>query len=36
MGPSSNIWDEHAERSWEMFDEAGVEVQFYDEQTIGI
>jgi len=36
MGPSSNIWDDHAERSWEMFDEAGVEVQFYDDVTTGI
>ena len=32
-GPSSTIWSEHAERSWEMLEEAGVNVQFYDEST---
>jgi hypothetical protein len=30
------MWKEHAERSWEMFDEAGVEVKFYDNTTTGI
>jgi|TARA_R110000744_G_scaffold365261_2_gene474063 dCMP deaminase len=35
-GPNSPMWKEHAERSWEMFDEAGVEVKFYDNTTTGI
>lgn len=35
-GPSSPIWTEHAERSWEMFEEAGVNVQFYDIESAGI
>ena len=26
-----NIWPESYERSWQMFDEAGVNVQFYDD-----
>jgi dCMP deaminase len=26
-----NIWPDSYERSWQMFDEAGVKVQFYDE-----
>ena len=26
-----NIWPESYERSWQMFDEAGISVQFYDE-----
>jgi len=34
QGPSSDKWVEHAERSWEMFDEAGVNVQFYDTTSI--
>jgi len=29
-GPNSDIWSEHAERSRKMLEEAGVEVQFYD------
>ena len=32
-GPSSTIWSEHAERSWEMLEEAGVNVHFYDAST---
>ena len=35
-GPSPDIWDEHAERSWEMFEEAGVNIQFYDTESTGI
>ena len=35
-GPSSEIWTEHAERSWEMFEEAGVSIQFYDDESFGI
>ncbi len=35
-GPSSAIWTEHAERSWEMFEEAGVKVCFYDIESAGI
>tara|TARA_B100001564_G_scaffold359178_1_gene379980 strand:+ start:938 stop:1393 length:456 start_codon:yes stop_codon:yes gene_type:complete len=34
LGPSSDIWSEHAERSWEMLEEAGVDVQFYDGVSI--
>lgn len=29
-------WAESAERSWTMFDEAGVSVQFYDDEFAGI
>lgn len=29
-------WVESQERSWIMFDEAGVEVCFYDNQTLGV
>jgi dCMP deaminase len=29
-------WDESAERSWEMFDEAGVKVCFYDDEFAGM
>lgn len=37
-GSTSNApkWDESAERSWEMFDEAGVNVQFYDDEFGGM
>lgn len=35
-GPSSDKWHEHSERSWEMFDEAGVDVQFYDDDFGGL
>ena len=37
-GSASNSpkWDESAERSWEMFDEAGVNVQFYDDEFGGM
>jgi deoxycytidylate deaminase len=31
VGAKGIKWAESAERSWEMFDEAGVEVCFYDE-----
>ena len=29
-------WEESAERSWEMFDEAGVKVCFYDDEFAGL
>jgi deoxycytidylate deaminase len=29
-------WEESAERSWEMFDEANVKVCFYDDEFAGI
>jgi dCMP deaminase len=37
-GSASNSakWDESAERSWEMFDEAGVKVCFYDDEFGGM
>ena len=37
-GSTSNAskWDESAERSWEMFDEAGVKVCFYDDEFGGM
>ena len=37
-GSASNSikWAESAERSWEMFDEAGVSVQFYDDEFAGM
>jgi dCMP deaminase len=37
-GSTSNTpkWDESAERSWEMFDEAGVKVCFYDDEFAGM
>ena len=36
-GPKSDIWNEHAERSWDMLEEAGVQVCFYDtNQSTGI
>ena len=28
QGPSSDIWSEHSERSWDMLEEAGVKVCF--------
>ena len=31
LGTKGPMWADSAERSWEMFDEAGVEVCFYDE-----
>ena len=35
-GAKGKKWDESAERSWEMFTEAGVNVQFYDDESTGI
>ena len=35
-GAEGKKWDESAERSWKMFEEAGVNVQFYDEGHNGI
>lgn len=35
-GAKGPKWEESAERSWQMFDEAGVNVQFYDDVSIGI
>jgi dCMP deaminase len=35
-GAKGKKWDESAERSWEMFQEAGVNVQFYDAGHNGI
>ena len=35
-GAKGKKWDESAERSWEMFQESGVNVQFYDEGHNGI
>ena len=29
-------WQESQERSWKMFEEAGVKIQFYDTETVGI
>jgi dCMP deaminase len=34
-GAKGPKWEESAERSWEMFDEAGVEVCFYDDNFYG-
>ena len=34
-GVKGSKWEESAERSWEMFDEAGVEVCFYDDNFYG-
>ena len=36
QGPSSQKWHDSAERSMDMFDEAGVEVRWYDVETFGI
>ena len=36
QGPSSQKWQDSAERSMDMFDEAGVEVRWYDVETFGI
>lgn len=35
-GAKGKKWDESAERSWEMFQEAGVKVCFYDDSSVGI
>ena len=35
-GAKGKKWDESAERSWEMFNEAGVKVCFYDDMSSGI
>ena len=35
-GAKGKKWDDSAERSWEMFREAGVKVCFYDDVSIGI
>ena len=35
-GANGRKWEESAERSWNMFEEAGVNVQFYDEGHSGI
>jgi len=35
-GAKGKKWDESAERSWEMFNEAGVKVCFYDDISSGI
>ncbi len=36
QGPSSQKWQDSSERSMDMFDEAGVEIQWYDVETFGI
>ena len=36
QGPSSQKWQDSAERSMDMFDAAGVEVRWYDVETFGI
>ena len=36
QGPTSQKWQDSAERSLEMFEEAGVSVQWYDVETFGI
>ena len=36
QGPSSQKWQDSAERSMDMFDEAGVKVRWYDVETFGI
>ena len=36
QGPTSQKWQDSADRSLEMFEEAGVSVQWYDVETFGI
>jgi dCMP deaminase len=35
-GAKGKKWDESAERSWEMFEESGVNIQFYDDEYGGL
>ena len=37
-GSATNLpkWQESGERSWQMFEEAGIKIQFYDDSSMGI